>query len=137
MSTKSHELRNVISRDKRMNMEMAAHRSVSRRQVWIGLVHVAPQSKDNKFFHGAQGAYVNTLVWALDKREFLTKLGYEFSQSCMKMLKVEDMEPLKQRMNNYRLPKTTIRVAQDAQQSRGVRFTTFCMYPAKNRRRPK
>ncbi len=116
-----------IERSKRTTV----HRSRSERQVWIGLVHVKPTSKDNKFFGEDEGAYATALAWALNSKDFRARVAREATRYSMRGIGAKEIEPFLQRRTKFTVERSIVRLAVDAKKMRCVRFGTFFAYPKK------
>ena len=101
---------------------------VNSEQVWIGLVGVTPEPK-NTLLKRARGAYVNVLAWVASASQYRTEVKRAVKQYDFKLEKIQDVEPLAQRLRNYKIPKKILRLAEKVRKDKGIYFSEFYVYP--------
>lgn len=105
-----------------------------KQEVWTGLVNVIPIATEDRFFRGANGAYVNVLAWAASRSEYLARVRLGLKEYCLnvRINELKNVGPL----SNYNVsakPKL-LRLAEEVKKKRAVRFGTFHMYQGKRSR---
>ena len=99
--------------------------------IWIGLVSVVPTERNTTLGHGAGGAYVNVLGYAIDNEDFEDKVGFQCKALGFEIIEIEDAEPFAQRINDWEVSSEIQRLAREVEQTGEFRFGTYHSFPAK------
>jgi hypothetical protein len=94
-------------------------------EVWIGMVEVRP-FKDSKLLDDATGAFVNVLTWAASEDEFCAKARELMDHLHLDLVRVEKMEPLKNRGLQEGLEEEIAQIAEEIRSTPdAIRYSTF------------
>jgi len=96
------------------------------REVWIGLVEVAPE-EGNNMFEGALGAYVNVLALASSVEDYMAVTAPALLHRGLIAVGVDDPEPLRERQAKFQLRDEIVQLGEQAQTGEVVwdRFHSF------------
>jgi hypothetical protein len=95
------------------------------RQVWIGLVEVAPQA-GNTMFGDAPGAFTNALASADSREDYGRKVEAAMRDKRLDVRGIEDAEPLDERRTKSQVPEAIIGLAEKASET--VVWDTFYVF---------
>ncbi|MGA3050280.1 MAG: hypothetical protein ABSD67_27010 [Terracidiphilus sp.] len=93
--------------------------------IWIGMVQVL-SLPGSKVLEGVSGAYVNILTWASNPSEFREKAKELMDYLGLKLVGVEDEEPLSERENKGAVDDDIAQVALEVRDNpQSIRYMTF------------
>ena len=95
--------------------------------MWIGLIRVR-QNKRNGVLGDADQAYSNAVGLAKDKGEFRSKIKSVLESVELQLLRLENAEPLNQRLSKYPVHKDIIKAAKEAKKNGQVAFSEFAAF---------
>jgi hypothetical protein len=95
------------------------------KSIWIGMVHVL-SLPSSEILQGVSGAYVNILTWASSPAEFRDKAQELMDYLGLKLVGVEDEEPLSERKKKGALELDIAEVASEVEGNpQSIRYMTF------------
>jgi hypothetical protein len=100
------------------------HGMTQHSEVWIGLVEVGPHAGHDARFNG-QGADTNMLALATSQAEYVEKVTATCNGDHLKVIEVDDVEPLRERMAEYEVTEEIVNLAGAALNGAVVRDTFF------------
>ena len=103
------------------------NRKFRRRCVWFGRCEVRPLS-NNTFIGDVRGAFINMLVWARSREEFIAKSVELFQAYGLDLLDSEEIEPITQRLRKVKMSEELIKIAKEVSELHGTRFGTVATY---------
>jgi hypothetical protein len=97
----------------------------SEKSVWIGMAQVL-SLPGSELLQDVSGAYVNVLTWASSPTEFYAKAKELMDYLGLKLLSVEDEEPLSEREKRGDLEADIAQVALEVKENpKSIRYMTF------------
>jgi hypothetical protein len=101
-------------------MEQSDHKII-----WIGMVQVL-SLPESKVLQNVSGAYVNILTWASNSPEFFAKAKELTDDLGLKLVGIENEEPLSEREKRVELEADVVRVALEIKDNpQSIRYMTF------------
>ena len=100
---------------------------MERKQLWIGLID-AVQETDSKLLGDANGGYANVIAKATGRAEFLQRVQTAIAKMGLKLVEVDDVEPLAKRARNMILSSELEEMAATAERLDTVVIGTFFVY---------
>lgn len=95
------------------------------KSIWIGMVHML-SLPTSEILQGVSGAYVNILTWASSRAEFRDKAQELMDYLGLKLVGVEDEEPLSERKKKGDLDSDILEVASEVEGNlQSIRYMTF------------
>jgi hypothetical protein len=95
------------------------------KSIWIGMVQVL-SLPGSEILQGVSGAYVNILTWAANPSEFRERAKELMDYLGLKLVGVEDEEPLSEREARGEIDADIARVAAEVKDNpRSIRYMTF------------
>ncbi len=110
-----------------MNIKEKKEKKKSK-EVWIGLITVKPKPGNKFFDKNSKGAYVNILAWADRKSEFQSEVKHALDDYFLKLIEMEDVEPLSMRQGKFNVDSKLIDLSVEVENTGKVRFSTFHYY---------
>lgn len=101
----------------------------SQSQLWIGLAEVE-QTKRKGVLGNAAGGFTNAIAKANTRAAFRRKVVQSLNQLELKLIRLEDAEMLKERLEKYSIAPELITVAKEAELTGDVGFGTFHTFDA-------
>lgn len=96
--------------------------------VWIGLVNVIPFRGTSPLSKGAQGAFVNALVTARDRAEYIRRVKSALSSLNLKATQFEDVGTFRDRSDTSAVSQEFYKLAREAEATSAVVFSSFHNY---------
>jgi hypothetical protein len=104
---------------------MIAMEQSDHKRIWIGMAQVL-SLPESDVLQDVSGAYVNILTWASDSPEFFAKTKELMDYLGLKLVGVEDQEPLSEREKKVELGADILQVAQEVKDNpKSIRYMTF------------
>jgi hypothetical protein len=95
------------------------------KSIWIGMVQVL-SLPSSEILQGVSGAYVNILTWAANPSEFRDKAKELMDYLGLKLVGVEDEEPLSKREERGDVDADIAQVALEVKDNpKSIRYMTF------------
>ena len=95
------------------------------KNIWIGMVQVL-SLPSSEILQGVSGAYVNVLTWASNPTEFREKAKELMDYLGLKLVGVEDEEPLSEREKRGEVDADIAQVASEVKDNpKSIRYMTF------------
>lgn len=102
------------------------------KSVWIGLVQVL-SLPGSELLQTVSGAYVNVLTWASSSREFEEKANELMDYLGLKLIGVDEVEPLNRREERGALGPDIEKVVAEMQDNpESIRYMTFHTWTERN-----
>jgi len=101
---------------------------VQNSEVWICLAHVFSDPKADSPLETGKKAYVIVLGYALNAFDLEIKIKNALNDMGLTLLSIEDEEPYSVRISEWEVSEETLEKAKEAEQNKGIRFTTFHTY---------
>ena len=98
--------------------------STSQSKLWIGLVEVG-QTKRKGVLGDVDGAYTNAIAKAHSRAAFRHRVTESLNHLGLKLIRIEDAEMLKERLEKYSIDPELMKVANEAELTGEVGFGTF------------
>jgi hypothetical protein len=100
------------------------------KRIWIGLVNIIPN--DNcKVLDKNEGAFTNILTLAATEEEYRLKIRKVLKEYNLKVVEIEDEEPLIERQKKMEIDKEIYEMSQDEFNDETVKLGTFHTYDLK------
>jgi hypothetical protein len=98
---------------------------VSNEDIWIGMAEVKPSSKC-EYLGDAVGAFTNVVGYAKNRSDFRLKAENLVESLFMKLVRLEDAEPVAQRLRRSSLDKELAKMVKLAAKKPGsIQYSTF------------
>jgi len=99
-----------------------------KKEVLIGLANVLDNKANSNLLKGSKGAYVNILCYALNDVEFIIEATKALNEIGLKLIDIEDIEPISERAKNYLIDDNLITLAKQTNEENRIMIGVLHTY---------